>query len=232
MTKFHKFTAFAASSLALLAMAAASPASAVTFLTDSLGTLTIDPVTQTGSLSASTTLIYKNTGATTSALSFSFVNGLIHSSGTVAGLAKAASDATQIDYTFTIATPVDLLYGQTINTVLGNRVALGAGNIQLWDLTTNTALTPSVNLSLSGITNSASTAAFTVNLTDTTDLYAVRVIGNVPDRPTSTSLINVQYSPSVFATAVPEPASWSLMLLGVGALGATLRRRRTVAATA
>ena len=36
----------------------------------------------------------------------------------------------------------------------------------------------------------------------------------------------------MFGSTVPEPASWSLMLLGVGALGATLRRRREVAAAA
>jgi hypothetical protein len=32
--------------------------------------------------------------------------------------------------------------------------------------------------------------------------------------------------------AVPEPTSWALMIVGFGAVGATMRRRRTVAATA
>lgn len=32
-----------------------------------------------------------------------------------------------------------------------------------------------------------------------------------------------------FSTAVPEPASWSLMLMGVGGMGAALRRRRKAA---
>jgi len=35
-----------------------------------------------------------------------------------------------------------------------------------------------------------------------------------------------------FSAAVPEPAAWSLMLVGAGMLGAGLRRKRTLAATA
>ena len=31
---------------------------------------------------------------------------------------------------------------------------------------------------------------------------------------------------------VPEPAAWSLMILGFGAIGASVRRRRRMAATA
>jgi hypothetical protein len=36
-------------------------------------------------------------------------------------------------------------------------------------------------------------------------------------------------SGSLIETPVPEPASWSLMILGVGSLGATLRRKRVAA---
>jgi hypothetical protein len=36
----------------------------------------------------------------------------------------------------------------------------------------------------------------------------------------------------VYATAVPEPASWALMIVGFGSAGAMLRRRRQGAATA
>jgi hypothetical protein len=36
----------------------------------------------------------------------------------------------------------------------------------------------------------------------------------------------------VFLAAVPEPATWAMMILGFGAIGATLRRRRGAGATA
>jgi hypothetical protein len=207
--------------------AAASSASATTFLTDNLGTLVIDPTTETGSLSEATTLVYKNTThPTSSALSYTFSEGMIVHSGTSSGIPRGPSDETQIDYTFSIATPVDLLYGQTINSVLGNKVALGGGTIQLLDLTTATALTPVVNLTPDTGGFSATTINYDVNLTDTGDLYALEVIGSVPVRPTSTSTINVQYSASVFATAVPEPTTWAMMILGVGGIGAAIRRRQ------
>jgi hypothetical protein len=39
-----------------------------------------------------------------------------------------------------------------------------------------------------------------------------------------------QVSPTTFGAAVPEPATWGLMLAGIGTVGATLRRRRLAAA--
>jgi hypothetical protein len=38
--------------------------------------------------------------------------------------------------------------------------------------------------------------------------------------------------PGTIATAVPEPATWAMMLLGFGAIGASMRRRRRVIAIA
>ena len=38
----------------------------------------------------------------------------------------------------------------------------------------------------------------------------------------------VMFGPTLIPAAVPEPAAWGLMVAGVGAVGAALRRRRTV----
>ena len=46
--------------------------------------------------------------------------------------------------------------------------------------------------------------------------------------PTGNTKVSV--SGSISPSAVPEPAAWSLMLMGVGGLGAALRRRRQMVA--
>jgi hypothetical protein len=43
-------------------------------------------------------------------------------------------------------------------------------------------------------------------------------------------IILVPKGPAAAVSAVPEPASWAMMLLGFGGLGAVLRRRRTALA--
>jgi len=209
--------------LAAVAVIASGAASAATVLTDSMGQLVIDPTTSTGSLSASTTLSYNNV---TGAFNYLIVNNpTSKESGSVA----ATSGASVVDYEFTIATPVDLLYGQTLNTVTGNHKLLGGATLQLKDLTAGVDLTPVI-----GFSGSGTTSGYTVNLTSTTDVYALEVSGLVPARTgtTATSKYDVEYSPSVFAQAVPEPATWGVMLLGFGAIGASLRtsRRKAVAA--
>ena len=39
------------------------------------------------------------------------------------------------------------------------------------------------------------------------------------------------YSLSISSTGVPEPATWAMMMLGLGAIGLALRQRRRIAAT-
>lgn len=159
-------------------------------------------------------------------LDYAFQNGGVTTTGMKSVTPAAnAPDLTIINYTFNIATPMDLLYGQVVNTVQGIKVALGGNpTIQLLDLTANKNLTPLVTFGSFGQPpHSASTANYDVNVFKTADLYDLQVIGTVPVGSAHGPL--VEYSASVFATAVPEPATWAMMLIGFGGLGAVLRRR-------
>lgn len=49
----------------------------------------------------------------------------------------------------------------------------------------------------------------------------------VTDARTPPSLVTIDFNGSVSAPAVPEPATWGLMLLGFGGVGFALRRRRS-----
>ncbi|MBC9031812.1 PEP-CTERM sorting domain-containing protein [Sphingomonas sp. JC676] len=42
--------------------------------------------------------------------------------------------------------------------------------------------------------------------------------------------ITYDYTPNA-AGAVPEPASWAMMMLGIGAVGGAMRRRRSAVTT-
>ena len=64
---------------------------------------------------------------------------------------------------------------------------------------------------------------FTFTASDSTELLKFLSIGTPDGDPPMALLDNVSL------TGVPEPASWGLMLVGVGAIGATLRRRRALA---
>ncbi|MBA3895889.1 MAG: PEPxxWA-CTERM sorting domain-containing protein [Sphingomonadaceae bacterium] len=55
-------------------------------------------------------------------------------------------------------------------------------------------------------------------------------------QPASGKAVNLLYAPNnqsqIFITAVPEPASWAMMIAGFGMAGVALRRRRALAAVA
>jgi hypothetical protein len=54
--------------------------------------------------------------------------------------------------------------------------------------------------------------------------------GNV--RFTSSQIADLPLGGVFSASAVPEPASWSLLLLGFGSIGRSLRNRQAIAARA
>ncbi len=45
-----------------------------------------------------------------------------------------------------------------------------------------------------------------------------------------TGLVTARVSPVAITAAVPEPATWAMMLIGFGGIGVAMRRRKTVAA--
>ena len=53
---------------------------------------------------------------------------------------------------------------------------------------------------------------------------------NFQQNPSYFYLDNVSVTASGIAAAVPEPATWAMMLIGFGGIGASMRRRRTLTA--
>lgn len=76
--------------------------------------------------------------------------------------------------------------------------------------------------------NGIGTSGFTVSLTTGTSYFGV-ITGFGPNHVGAWSLAITGPGTAVpaGAGAVPEPASWALMILGFGAMGATMRRRST-----
>ena len=87
----------------------------------------------------------------------------------------------------------------------------------------NSQLFTASNSSVFGYTNFSTTAVATG--TSTVLMF------NFQHNPSFFLLDNVSVTPSRVTGAVPEPATWAMMLIGFGAIGVSLRRRRTVSAT-
>lgn len=86
-----------------------------------------------------------------------------------------------------------------------------------------------MNFFLLGIANDSTTTAFDLaSIGWVGAVTGVRIVGldNFGGSP-GFDIVNVQVLPgSIGAPAVPEPATWAMMLLGFGAMGIVMRRRR------
>ncbi len=103
----------------------------------------------------------------------------------------------------------------------------------------------------SGFSPTTLGAQFTFNLADGTSMIEDYVLQNTPGNRLTVNnltfdkgpLLSFSWKPTagtsgflqfdnIQVSAVPEPATWAMMMLGFGAIGATLRTRRRGAATA
>jgi hypothetical protein len=139
---------------------------------------------------------------------------------TTAGLSTPVHDATgAVDdiFDFKIVPPPLNTYGQMIDFFVKGQSGVfdPGGTIGLY--TAGGALLGSLNSILSG-GGSSSGATTTVPLMPGD--YYVQVKGNVSDPN------GANYGLSVFGAAVPEPATWAMLIGGLGMMGASLRMSR------
>jgi len=134
-------------------------------------------------------------------------------------------------FQFTVDPGVLLTYAQLDNTLNKQSSVLTTGTIELLEYDTSTSSYVSVTPStLTPI--GAQTTSYTL-ATPTVALGAGAYELDVESKDLSSKL-GVNYTVGIFGTAVPEPATWAVMFLGFGAIGASMRsaRRRQVALTA
>jgi hypothetical protein len=196
----------------------AGTASAATFLNDNMGTLNANQ-----SLSDSIVLTWTApTNGHNGKLGYDFG---VQSAHTLTGL-SAGGNAIDLTFTFkVVGQALTLVQADAINPIGIKKLALGgAPYIFLEDVTTSTQVTP--NEFFSPITIPKGFGAVTDQITLQPGTYTETIIGTLAQGTTD---LNV----GAFAgPAVPEPATWSMILFGLGLIGGGLRlaRRRDDAA--
>jgi hypothetical protein len=137
-----------------------------------------------------------------------------------------ASGAVNDEFDFSIAPPPLTTYGQLIDFFVQNNSGKLLSNVFTDGTVT---LYDSTNAVLDTVDISTAPDAGSTTLTDTINLgvgsYHFVVKGDM-------AAPSGNYTFGIFGAAVPEPASWAMMILGVGLIGASLRRRQSVATLA
>lgn len=86
---------------------------------------------------------------------------------------------------------------------------------------------------LQSLTNVLSNSGFTLQTLSATGVAKVEIVGAIGSSANSASIFgidNLTFTSAPAAGAVPEPATWAMMMLGFGAMGAAMRRRTKVTA--
>jgi hypothetical protein len=204
--------------MAATIVAVAGSASAATVLSDNMGTLLANK-SLPDSIVMTYTPPHPGTGSN-GTLVYSFGSG---PSTTLTGLNASAAN---IDLTFNfnvVGQALTLTYADATNpNNTASNALVGSPYIYLFDNTTSTAVT--AHAPFAAIPHALSAVTDTVTLQPGS--YSETVIATLVKGTTD---INVG---AYAGPAVPEPATWSLMLFGVGAVGASLRSRRKMATVA
>ncbi len=114
------------------------------------------------------------------------------------------------------------------NTTASSADTSAAIQLAVWEIAFETGPTYDVNAGIFSVTGGDSSFA-----RSTANSY-LSMLGTW--QPASGKAVNLLYAPNnqsqIFITAVPEPASWAMMIAGFGMAGVALRRRRALAAVA
>ncbi|MES2290647.1 MAG: PEPxxWA-CTERM sorting domain-containing protein [Pseudomonadota bacterium] len=126
-------------------------------------------------------------------------------------------------YTGVTATNVNKILANTNAT---NATEAAAIQLALWEVTFETSGSFNVNSGAFNITGGDSGAARTLANTYLSNLGT----WNVSSTQTAQLLYNPNLQSQVYLAPVPEPTTWAMMIVGFGAVGATMRIRRRAGA--